>query len=116
MDATDFRFPELNLVLYFFNPFGAATMQRILEKLDASIERHPREILLLTLFPEFETLIAGTRYLRLYRRLHRCHIYRITNPAVRDEKKRPGLSPGLSTSQSNRLTPSAWLPIYRPSK
>jgi hypothetical protein len=31
MDALDFRFPDGNLVLYFFNPFGSATMQRLLE-------------------------------------------------------------------------------------
>jgi SAM-dependent methyltransferase len=76
MDAADFRFPDDNLVLYFFNPFGCATMRRVLEELRTSLKRLPRDVLLVTIFPEFEALIGAEGYLRLCRRLHRCHIYR----------------------------------------
>ena len=76
MDAAEFRFPDDNLVLYFFNPFGNATMRRILGELHASLKRRPRDVLLVTLFSEFEASIADAGYLRLYRRMHRCHIYR----------------------------------------
>ena len=79
MDAVDFPFPDGNLVLYVFNPFGPATMQRFLEKLDGSLERSPRDVLVVTPFPEFEALFAATRHMRLCRRMRRCHIYRNTN-------------------------------------
>ena len=82
MDALDFRFPHDNLVLYFFNPFGSATMQRLLEGLEHSLDRNPRDVLVVTVFPQFDSLFAATRHFKLYRRMRRCHIYRSTNHAV----------------------------------
>jgi hypothetical protein len=81
MDAVDFPFPDGNLVLYVFNPFGSATMQRFLQNLDCSLEWNPRDVLVVTPFPESEALFAATRHMRLCRRMRRCHIYRSTNAA-----------------------------------
>jgi SAM-dependent methyltransferase len=81
MNALDFPLPDENLVLYFFNPFGSVTMQLFLQRLDCSLERSPRDVLVITYFREFEALFAGTRHLRLYRIARRCHIYRSTNTA-----------------------------------
>jgi len=82
MDALDFRFPDGNLVLYFFNPFGSATMQRLLEGLEQSLDRNPRDVLVVTVFPQFDSLFAATRHFKLCRRMRRCHIYRSTNHQV----------------------------------
>ena len=79
MNALDFPIPDESLVLYFFNPFGLVTMQLFLRRLDRSLERSPRDVLVVTYFQEFEALFAATRYLRLYRTESRCHIYRSTS-------------------------------------
>jgi SAM-dependent methyltransferase len=81
MDAVDFRFPDGNLVLYFFNPFGPATMQRLLDRLEQSLDRNPRDVLVVTLFPEFDSLFTATRHFKLCRRMRRCHIYRTASTA-----------------------------------
>ena len=82
MDAVDFRFPDGNLVLYFFNPFGPATMQRLLDELEQSLDRNPRDVLVVTVFPQFDSLFAATRHFKLCRRMRRCHIYRNTSTAI----------------------------------
>jgi hypothetical protein len=76
MNALDFPLPDENLVLYFFNPFGVGTMQHFLQSLDRSLERSPRDVLVVTYFQEFDALFAATRHLRPYRMEGRCHIYR----------------------------------------
>jgi hypothetical protein len=76
MNALDFPLPDENLVLYFFNPFGVETMQHFLQSLDRSLERSPRDVLVVTYFQEFDALFAATRHLRPYRMEGRCHIYR----------------------------------------
>jgi SAM-dependent methyltransferase len=82
MDAVDFRFPDGNLVLYFFNPFGPATMQRLLDELEQSLDRNPRDVLVVTVFPQFDSLFVATRHFKLFRRMRRCHIYRNTSTAI----------------------------------
>lgn len=81
-DALDFSFPDENLVIYFFNSFGLVTMQRFLERLDESLERNPRDVLVIAYFREFDGLFGATRHLRLFRVTKQCHIYRSTNTAV----------------------------------
>ena len=44
MDATGYVFPEDNLVLFFFNPFGAEVMAKVLQNLDASLDRRARDV------------------------------------------------------------------------
>jgi hypothetical protein len=39
-------------------------------------------VLVVTVFPQFDSLFAATRHFKLYRRMRRCHIYRSTNHAV----------------------------------
>jgi SAM-dependent methyltransferase len=82
MDALDFWFPDGNLVLYLFNPFGLATMQRLLERLEHSLDRNPRDVLVVTVFPEFDSLFSATRHFTLYRRMRRCHIFRSMKSAA----------------------------------
>ena len=48
-DAASFSFPEGNLVLYFFDPFDRAVMERVLANLAESLRQHPREVWVLYL-------------------------------------------------------------------
>lgn len=41
-DAVDFPLPEGPLVLFFFNPFGADVMRRVVERVSASLAADPR--------------------------------------------------------------------------
>ena len=43
MDARTFDPPERPLVCFFFNPFDEATLAATLERVHASVRRHPRE-------------------------------------------------------------------------
>jgi SAM-dependent methyltransferase len=45
-DAARFDFPPEPLVVYFLNPFEAPVMNKVLERISASVEAFPREVLL----------------------------------------------------------------------
>jgi hypothetical protein len=51
MDAADFAVPEEPLVLYFFNPFPAEVLARVLANLRESLTRAPRRVYLLFYAP-----------------------------------------------------------------
>jgi SAM-dependent methyltransferase len=48
-DATEFALPHDDLVLYFFNPFNAPVLSRVLDNLLASLQVHPRRVILIYL-------------------------------------------------------------------
>jgi SAM-dependent methyltransferase len=53
-------------VLFMFNPFGSATMQRVVERLDESLARRPRALRVAYLHPMFPGLLdASSRLERL---------------------------------------------------
>jgi hypothetical protein len=56
-------------------------MQRLLDRLEQSLDRNPRDVLVVTLFPEFDSLFTATRHFKLCRRMRRCHIYRTASTA-----------------------------------
>jgi SAM-dependent methyltransferase len=76
-DAAEFEFPDENLVIYMFNPFGPEVMGRMLANLERSIERHPRPVMVVMLWPEHSELVAGMRGVRVYRETRRHHIYQL---------------------------------------
>jgi SAM-dependent methyltransferase len=45
-DASAYPLPNENAVFYLFNPFGKPTMRKVVENIGRSIEKHPREILI----------------------------------------------------------------------
>ena len=75
MDASEFEFPNENLVIYLFNPFGAPVMEKVLDNLAASLRRNPRHIIVAMLFPEFAPMLRGLAELRPYLLTNRFHIY-----------------------------------------
>ncbi|WP_419804507.1 class I SAM-dependent methyltransferase [Terriglobus sp.] len=60
-NAMEFRFPDGPLVLYLFNPFGAATMQVVLNRLNESLQRDPRHTVMVLLWPRCGEQVARVR-------------------------------------------------------
>ncbi len=80
-NAADFKFPNHNLVVGMFNPFGPQVLTRMLANLVQSLEEHPRHVVVLMLWPAGAELVAQTRGMRAYRQTRRHHIYQTTTPA-----------------------------------
>jgi SAM-dependent methyltransferase len=74
-DAAQFEFPSGNLVIYLFNPFGPDVMERMLSNLDRSLEKDPRHVVIVLLWPESAHLVAGMEKMRSYQLTRRHHIY-----------------------------------------
>ena len=49
MDAVDFELPPQPAVLFFYSPFNATILSRILDRVEASLREHPRSLYLLYL-------------------------------------------------------------------
>jgi SAM-dependent methyltransferase len=60
LDAVDIEIPADPIVLFFYNPFGEAVMHRVMERVCASLDRHPR--------PAYVVLIADDELARLVKR------------------------------------------------
>jgi predicted RNA methylase len=74
-DARDFEFPDDNLVIYLFNPFGPEVMERMLANLESSLERHPRHVIVAMLWPDHSDVVEGRKIMRVYRKTRRHHIF-----------------------------------------
>jgi len=78
IDAADYEFPQDNLVIALFNPFGADVMQRVLQRLRESVLRSPRDVIMMLLYPELAAVVdpgqwdtlKSTRGYCLYRFRH----------------------------------------------
>jgi hypothetical protein len=79
-NATEFEFPDENLVICLFNPFGPEVLGRMLTNLIRSIERHPRHIVVLLIWPKFSYLVAQTPGMQVYKQTRRHHIYQTITP------------------------------------
>jgi SAM-dependent methyltransferase len=75
IDAADYNFPLRNLVIYLFNPFGEAVLRKVLDNLSASLEEHPRHLILVLTTPDSADVIDGLSWLNCYRRTPHYHIY-----------------------------------------
>lgn len=64
LDAAEFEIPPTPLVLYLFNPFRPAVLIPVLQRLQRSLESHPREVTLLYLAPFHAALIEKETALR----------------------------------------------------
>lgn len=75
INAADFDFPNRNLVVYIFNPFGPEVMKLVLENLGRSIASHPRHVVILLLWPEQSHMVAEMPGMNPYRKTRRYDIY-----------------------------------------
>jgi cyclopropane fatty-acyl-phospholipid synthase-like methyltransferase len=74
-DARDFEFPDDNLVIYLFNPFGPEVMERMLANLERSLEKHPRHVIIVMLWPDHSDVVERMAIMRVYRKTRRHHIF-----------------------------------------
>ncbi|HVG26697.1 MAG TPA: hypothetical protein VM865_03745 [Acidobacteriaceae bacterium] len=75
LNAKEFVFPDGPIVLYMFNPFGAATMAEVLGNLERSLERAPRHVIVVLLWPKCEEQVARVPGMRLRHRTERLQIF-----------------------------------------
>lgn len=76
MDATDFPLPPTPLVCYFYNPFQEPIMGRVLRNIEESLRAHPRELVVVYLYPELDYLFEQQSFLINVRRKEWCSVYR----------------------------------------
>jgi SAM-dependent methyltransferase len=55
--AADYDFPNENLVIFLFNPFGPSVLRDVLKNLDHSLQRNKRRAFLAVLYPEYKEVI-----------------------------------------------------------
>ena len=63
-DAVDFPIPDDPLVLFFYNPFGAEVMERVVGNVRRSLEGHPRPLTVIYYNPAHERFWASFPSLR----------------------------------------------------
>jgi SAM-dependent methyltransferase len=67
-DATEFLWPPGPLLVYMWNAFTRPVMERVLQNLEASLIEQPRELYVVYIHPELESMLAGLPWLiRLWR-------------------------------------------------
>jgi SAM-dependent methyltransferase len=67
-DATDFAWPAGPLIVYMWNAFTRPVMERVFRNLESSLKEEPRELYLVYLHPELESMLAELPWLvRLWR-------------------------------------------------
>ncbi len=82
-DATTFDWPAGPLVLFLFNPFGPATFEAVLRSLQASLDRSPRHVVLVLLWPTLAPSMATMPAMRAHVQNPRFHVYEAGPRAVR---------------------------------
>jgi len=65
VDAAEFELPLTPLVLYLFNPFRPAVLVPVLQRLQRSLDSHPRDVTLIYMAPFHGALIEQETSLRL---------------------------------------------------
>jgi hypothetical protein len=89
-NAKHFVFPDGKMVLYLFNPFGAATMRCVLSNLDASLTRNPRHVIIILLWPRYGDQVAALQGMHLRRETKEYQIFEAHRPLPRKEDLEAG--------------------------
>jgi SAM-dependent methyltransferase len=67
-DATDFAWPPGPLIVYMWNAFTQPVMERVFRNLESSLKEEPRELYVVYVHPEVESMLADLPWLvRLWR-------------------------------------------------
>jgi Histone methylation protein DOT1 len=64
LDAAEFELPLTPLVLYLFNPFRPAVLSLVLQRLQRSLNSHPRDVILIYMSPFHSGLVEQHTALR----------------------------------------------------
>jgi len=79
-DAAAFRVPDDANVFFFFNPFGGATLERVVERILESWAAHPRDLFVIYFnHGRFDECIATQPWLRKVHETSFCGFYRLAN-------------------------------------
>jgi hypothetical protein len=65
MDACEFEFPNEKMVVFFFNPFGRQVMERVIQRLAASLDKAFRDVWVVLYESTCADLVDGIPQLRL---------------------------------------------------
>jgi hypothetical protein len=68
-DALEYEIPDDLTVAYFFNPFQGPIFASVIDRLRASVDRHPRRLRIIYLNPVEEQMLLDAGF-RITRRLH----------------------------------------------
>ena len=63
IDAAEFQIPHEPAICYFYNPFGAEVMRKVLENIGLSLAAAPREIYVMYLYPVHHGLLDESGFL-----------------------------------------------------
>lgn len=74
-NAAEFEFPAGKLVIYMFNPFGPEVLERMLDNLERSLQREPRHVVLVMLWPEHSDVVMRRSWLRRYSKTRRHQVF-----------------------------------------
>ena len=77
LDAAEFELPLTPLVLYLFNPFRPAVLIPVLQRLQRSLDSHPRDVILIYAAPFHAELIEQETALRCVEQATYHNTYRL---------------------------------------
>ena len=60
-DAVDYEVPPQTTVIFFFHPFGGATLERVVDRIEDSLQAHPRRMSIVHIHPRVEAEVFTTR-------------------------------------------------------
>lgn len=75
INATEFRLPDENLVVYLYNPFHENLLTELLSNIDASLKQLPRDFFLVYVNPVHHDLIEARGFVRLLKKTKRHRVY-----------------------------------------
>jgi predicted RNA methylase len=81
-DAAEADLPPEDLLVFLFNPFGAQTLERVLDRLYASHVRHPRRITVCYSHPVHASVVDGDQRFRQTARGKGWRVYVCTEAAA----------------------------------
>lgn len=75
LDAENFKIPDDNIVLYFYNPFDEYVMRQVLSNIEASFRRYHRNMILIYTNPIHHELIDQFDFLQIIKKNKRYCVY-----------------------------------------
>jgi hypothetical protein len=78
-DGTNFPIPDNEVVIYLFNPFSAAALQKAAANMVASFRANPRPMYVLYHNPEHERIVLEIPGIRKIAGTHQYSIFKMTN-------------------------------------
>jgi len=75
-DAMEFQFPDSDLVIYLYNPFGEAALQTVINNIRDAQLRYKREIYVLYFNNEHDELLSQNDGFHLIRELRNASVYK----------------------------------------